>query len=227
MNISRPSNLLDEFREVVLLDQNDVGHEIVMIDLDLQPLGNLIEAISDWIFRVHHHSYYHAYLFLKVHPVGDKRFEPFASFFLFQHSHEDVGQSYQGGRVLEYLFVIGVVSDVGNADIVHRYQVISFNDVFGFIHDDPLCSFVFINFRFKLFFVQIKYLVGLPEAINSMVGQWFEGYLFFGRRFQDRSEDVEIVGRHQGVREIYLFLEGGKDNIMDFEFFGCRIYIVL
>ena len=47
MNISRPSNLLDEFREVVLLDQNDVGHEIVMIDLDLQPLGNLIEAISD------------------------------------------------------------------------------------------------------------------------------------------------------------------------------------
>lgn len=141
-----------------------------MIDLNLQSLGNLIEAISNGIFRVHHDSNYHADLFLKIHPVCDKRFEPFASFFLLQHSHEDISQPYEGGRVLEYLFIVCVVSDVGNADIIHGYQVISFNDIFGFGHDDFLRSFVFLYSGFKLFFIQIKYLIGLPKAINPMIG---------------------------------------------------------
>ena len=121
MNKSRPPYLLDEFWKVVLLNQNDIGHKIVVIDLNFQSLGNLIEAISDWIFRVHHNSNYHADLFFKIHPVCDKRFESFASFFLLKHSHEDISQPYEGGRVLEYFFVISVVSDVGNADVVHRY----------------------------------------------------------------------------------------------------------
>lgn len=81
------ADFLDELWEVFLVEDYDVCHEIVVVDLDLQLLCYLVESVTDGVLALHHHSDTQADLAFKVDPVGDEGTGRFGLLSFLKHSH--------------------------------------------------------------------------------------------------------------------------------------------
>lgn len=55
---------------MVLVDRHYASHEVIMVHLDLQVLGDLVELASCGVLAIHHHAHHLADFFLKVDPNG-------------------------------------------------------------------------------------------------------------------------------------------------------------
>ena len=116
---------------MVLLHHDDIGHKVAVVDLYVEPVRDLSEAVADVVLALHHHPHHRARLSLRVDPVGDHRLVAAGAFLLLQDAHEEVGHAYEGGGVFEDLLVVGVVVDVGDADRTHGDDMVALHDVFG------------------------------------------------------------------------------------------------
>lgn len=61
---------------MVFFHQDNVGHKVIVIYLDLEFLSHLVESMPNRVFTIHHHSHQKAHILLHIDPVSDEGFVP-------------------------------------------------------------------------------------------------------------------------------------------------------
>ena len=103
---------------MVLLEQHYIGHEVVVVYVDLQVLGNFVEFVSSGILGLCHDSDHLTNLAFEIDPNGDHGLTGFGLFTLDGDVHEEIGDPHEGRGMLEQLSIISVALYVGQTDVV-------------------------------------------------------------------------------------------------------------
>jgi hypothetical protein len=158
---------------MVLLQQHYIRHEVVMVHVDLQVLGNFIEPVSCGILGICHDSDHLTDLAFEIYPNGHHRLTVFGLFTLNGDVHEEIGDSHEGRGMLEQLAVISVSLYVGKTHVVGDDQMVSLKNITGFSNEDLRQFFIALHDSSQLLVVAFKDVVCLPKTLDTMVIQLF------------------------------------------------------
>lgn len=122
-----------------------------------------------------YHPNHCAHIALHVHVASNEgliRFLPSPLLVrLLLDSHEEVCQSDQCARVLEYLPSFGVIANVGEPDLFNHHDLLPLDQRPRFVHDHCHNLLVLLHPRLQLKVTRPKNLLRLFEALNAVVGQ--------------------------------------------------------
>lgn len=153
------------------MEDDDVGHEVVVVHLDLQPVSYLVEFIPNIVFGLHHHSHCQADLALQVDPVGNEGTVGLGLLAFFEDAHQQVCHSDQHKRMLEYLLILAVTPNVGNTDRVGGDKVVSFHNILGFPHKDLSYLLIILNPTIDLLHTGFKQVIAFPKALYVILSE--------------------------------------------------------
>lgn len=197
------------------MEDDDVGHEVVVVHLDLQLLRHLVETVADRVLALQHHSDAQTDLALKVDPVGDEGTHRFGLLSLLQYAHQDVGESDQHGRMLEELSVLGVAADVGDAERVGSNEMVSLHDVPRLAHQHLCHPLIALHLSAQLLCASVKQVIGLPEAAYVVLGEGFVLDSALRRSFKHCHQQTAEIGSHERCSEVDVTSEGHVSKLKE------------
>lgn len=103
---------------MVLLQQHYIRHEVVMVHVDLQVLGNFVETVSYGVLGIRHDSNHLADLAFEIDPNGHHGLTDSVLFTLDGDVHKEIGDSHEGRGMLEQFAIISVSLYVGKTQVV-------------------------------------------------------------------------------------------------------------
>lgn len=193
---SGSGDFLDEGGEVLLLEKDDIGLEIVLHGLYAYLLGHFVELVSEAVLVVDAHSHRQAELALDSDPVGDEGLEGATAFVLSEHRHQEVCQSDEREGMLKEETILGVTANVGDAHRVCGDQMVALHHVSCLFHQGSQAVLAFFYVAANLLGSRIEQVIGLPETFNLMFLHVSIGESCLGRCFKDRSEYVYNIRGH-------------------------------
>ena len=199
---------LDEGREVLLLEKDDIGLEIVLHGLNAYLLGHFVELVSEAVLVVDAHSHRQAELALDSDPVGDEGLDGATALVLSEHGHQEVCQSDQREGMLKEEAILGVSADVGDAHRVCGDQMIALHHVSCLFHQGSQTVLAFFYVPANLLGSRIEQVIGLPETFYLMLLHVSIGESCWGCCFKDGSEYVYNIRGHIGCRIVQIPRKG-------------------